>query len=194
MNNLFSKLAFVFFFISCIFNLFSQIQNSQINYIEENCVGARNLYLDDNPDVKKNGMGAWSHYENFGKREGRKWPRCLTNHIVDLNSLEEFCKKNKDTLYKIQIKNHQPIKIDNLFILENKNFNGFNYSYYENKQIKSIQEIKDGRINGKTVDFWFDKSYNSEIFKDTALLSSCTSILQKAKNDLAICLLDTARY
>ena len=90
MNNLFSKLAFVFFFISCTFNLFSQIQNSDIKYIEENCAEARNVYLDDNPDVKKNGMSAWSHYENFGKREGRKWPRCLTSHSIDLNTLEEF--------------------------------------------------------------------------------------------------------
>ena len=194
MNNLFSKLAFVFFFISCTFNLFSQIQTSDIKYIEENCAEARNVYLDDNPDVKKNGVSAWRHYENNGKGEGRKWPRCLTNHIIDLNTLEEFYKKNKDSVYKIQINNYQPIKIDSLFIQGSKNFNGLYYSYYDNKQIKAIQEIKDGRINGKTVDFWFDKSYNPNIFKDTALLNSWTSILQKAKNDLALCLLDTAKY
>jgi antitoxin component YwqK of YwqJK toxin-antitoxin module len=194
MNNLYSKLAFVFFFISCAFNLFSQIQTSEIKYIEENCTAARNLYFDDNPDVKKNGVSAWSHYENFGKREGRKWPRCLTSHSVDLNTLEEFYKKNKDSVYKIQINNYQPNKVDSLFMLDSKNFNGFYYSYYDNKQIKAIQEIKDGRINGKTVDFWFDKSYNPNIFKDTALLNSYNSILQKAKNDLALCLLDTAKY
>ena len=194
MNNLFSKLAFVFFFISCAFNLFSQIQTSEIKYIEENCAAARNLYFDDNPDVKKNGVSAWSHYENFGKGEGRKWPRCLTSHSTDLNTLEEFYKKNKDSVYKIQINNYQPIKVDSLFILDSKNFNGFYYSYYDNKQIKAIQEIKDGRINGKTIDFWYDKSYNSNNFKDTTLLSSCASILQKAKNDLALCLLDTAKY
>jgi antitoxin component YwqK of YwqJK toxin-antitoxin module len=194
MVNLFFKQIFFFFFISSAFNLFSQIQTSEIKYIQENCTAACNVYLDDNRDVKKNGMSAWSHYENYGKREGRQWPRCLTSHIKDLNTLEEFYKKNKDSVYTIQINNYQPIKIDSLFIQDSKNFNGLYYSYFDNKQIKAIQVIKDGRINGKTVDFWFDKSYDPNIFKDTALLNSCNSILQKAKNDLALCILDTAKY
>ncbi|MEN9738168.1 MAG: hypothetical protein RLZZ318_201 [Bacteroidota bacterium] len=48
---------------------------------EVNCPSAKEKYLEKNPDVKKAGMDAWSHYNSFGKREGRLWPKCddLTN-------------------------------------------------------------------------------------------------------------------
>jgi antitoxin component YwqK of YwqJK toxin-antitoxin module len=175
--------------------LFSQIQTSEITYIQENCTAACNVYLDDNPDVKKNGMSAWSHYENFGKREGRKWPRCLTSHSIDLNTLEEFYKKNKDSVYKIQqINNYQPIKIDSLFIQGSKNFNGLYYNYYDNKQIKSIQEIIDGKVRGITTEFWNDKSYIFSNYQDTVLLNNTKKILGQAKYDLALCIQDTAKY
>lgn len=31
-------------------------------------------YLDANPDVAASGMDAWTHYNTYGKKEGRKWP------------------------------------------------------------------------------------------------------------------------
>lgn len=43
---------------------------------EQDCENARKIYLQQNPDVAKAGMNAWSHYISFGKREGRKWPEC----------------------------------------------------------------------------------------------------------------------
>lgn len=42
----------------------------------ENCQYAREQYLIQNPDVKKAGVDPWTHYNEFGKKEGRKWPPC----------------------------------------------------------------------------------------------------------------------
>ncbi len=41
-----------------------------------NCEKARREYLANNLDVKKAGLDPWSHYQNYGKKEGRKWPSC----------------------------------------------------------------------------------------------------------------------
>ena len=35
---------------------------------------AKEQYLEDNPDVRKAGLDALYHYENWGRSEGRKWP------------------------------------------------------------------------------------------------------------------------
>jgi hypothetical protein len=50
--------------------------NTQVNTQEKNCDQAKKKYLDQNPDVAKNGMDAWVHYTSYGKKEGRKWPNC----------------------------------------------------------------------------------------------------------------------
>jgi hypothetical protein len=59
----------------------------QIN-TEENCLIARLLYLQQNPDVARAKRDPWSHYRNFGRREGRKWPSCQPK--VNMN----FCPKS----------------------------------------------------------------------------------------------------
>ena len=38
------------------------------------CGEARLKYLDDNNDVKKQGIDPWRHYQNSGRAEGRVWP------------------------------------------------------------------------------------------------------------------------
>ena len=53
--------------------------NKSNNPAEENCEFARSEYLVKNPDVKKAGLDPWSHYQNYGKKEGRKWPACQNN-------------------------------------------------------------------------------------------------------------------
>jgi hypothetical protein len=50
--------------------------NPQVNTQEKNCDQAKKKYLEQNPDVAKNGMDAWAHYTSYGKKEGRKWPNC----------------------------------------------------------------------------------------------------------------------
>jgi hypothetical protein len=35
-------------------------------------------YLDANPDVAASGMDAWTHYNTYGKKEGRNWPGAAT--------------------------------------------------------------------------------------------------------------------
>jgi hypothetical protein len=60
--------------------------------VEENCYPASKKYLEENPDVAKAGMDAWSHYNSFGKREGRKWYGCDS----DLKNIEINCDECKD--------------------------------------------------------------------------------------------------
>jgi antitoxin component YwqK of YwqJK toxin-antitoxin module len=189
---------------------------SAISYIIEDCELANNLYLDENPDVKKNGMEAWKHYEYFGKKEGRIWPKCLYNHIywnpnffksygsdyvlgpkgnvVTLYnlSMENYYKKVKDTAYHININSTNPLKINNTFILNDIKYNGIYYSYYDNKQIKSITEIKKGIVDGLVVEFWKNNSYDSNSFADTAIINNFNYNIQNAKRDLLSCLIDTA--
>jgi hypothetical protein len=45
-------------------------------FSQENCESARIEYLDKNPDVKKAGIDPWTHYNYYGKNEGRVWPNC----------------------------------------------------------------------------------------------------------------------
>lgn len=54
--------------------------------IEKDCESARVKYLEQNPDVAKAGMNAWSHYISYGKNEGRKWPLCKSEN--EYNSLQ----------------------------------------------------------------------------------------------------------
>jgi uncharacterized protein YoxC len=41
-----------------------------------NCDVARNAYLTNYPDVAKAGQDPWTHWNEHGKGEGRKWPSC----------------------------------------------------------------------------------------------------------------------
>jgi hypothetical protein len=62
--------------------------------VEENCYPASKKYLEENPDVAKAGMDAWSHYNRFGKREGRKWYGCDS----DQKNIEINCDECKDII------------------------------------------------------------------------------------------------
>jgi hypothetical protein len=54
---------------------------------EENCDVARNKYLELNLDVKNARIDPWAHYQNYGKKEGRKWPSCQeTNSNTNANN------------------------------------------------------------------------------------------------------------
>jgi hypothetical protein len=63
-------------FVIILLCLFSTNFSYSQSGIEENCQSARNEYLIKNTDVKNAGLDPWSHYQNYGKKEGRKWPAC----------------------------------------------------------------------------------------------------------------------
>lgn len=72
----------------------------------ENCESARNDYLNKNPDVKKAGIDPWTHYNYYGKNEGRVWPNCKDGNIegeeitkTEFNSLK-WESKGKTTFEK----------------------------------------------------------------------------------------------
>ena len=57
-----------------LFLLLSLICN--VIVAQTNCEVARKAYLDKYPDVKANGADPWTHYNLYGKNEGRIWPPC----------------------------------------------------------------------------------------------------------------------
>jgi hypothetical protein len=74
------KTSIIFsFLIILLGNLYAQ-SNQQI-MLSKDCLGAKNKYLQVNPDVAKAGMDAWVHYSTFGQREGRNWYDCNGNLI-----------------------------------------------------------------------------------------------------------------
>jgi hypothetical protein len=90
--------------------------NTEVYTVQiENCESARNDYLNKNPDVKKAGIDPWTHYNYYGKNEGRVWPKCnqkstdLTNQFVIPNSVLEISSaldQINDTLEKISYLNN----------------------------------------------------------------------------------------
>lgn len=67
-----------FFILSIFLNIFG-ISHAQINQqimLSKDCLGAKNKYLQVNPDVAKAGMDAWTHFSTFGLKEGRSWYDC----------------------------------------------------------------------------------------------------------------------
>jgi hypothetical protein len=69
-------------------NSSNDITSSQSqNLIPENCESARKEYLDKNPDVKNAGMDPWTHYNYYGKNEGRVWPACKNKEIKGFDNV-----------------------------------------------------------------------------------------------------------
>jgi uncharacterized protein (TIGR02145 family) len=169
-------------------------QIDQINYIEENCELAYKFYLNEHNDAKKNGIDAVSHYNSNVSNDRIIWPKCLINHIHDLESIESYYNLVKDTIYTVEINYPMIVKSENGFFLDGKGYSGKYYNYFENKQIKSIQEIIGGKVRGITTEFWNDKSYIFSNYQDTVLLNNTKKILGQAKYDLALCIQDTAKY
>lgn len=56
-----------------------EIKMTQSAHDESTCSIAKNKYLEQNPDVAKNGADAWLHYTLYGNKEGRIWPICTIN-------------------------------------------------------------------------------------------------------------------
>ena len=46
------------------------------DFVPRNCESARQEYLRANADVRDAGVDPWTHWNDFGKNEGRAWPRC----------------------------------------------------------------------------------------------------------------------
>jgi len=165
---------------------------SLYSYTQENCESAKIKYLELNPDVKQNGMDAWDHFTIFGKKEGRIWPKCDTKYQQN-NTSNTIVEQNNGTNFQ-NITFYPNLKLqDNKLFINDQLYNGFLYSYYNNRQVKSIQEIKEGIINGVIVEFWFDKSFDSKKYRDTALISNYNIDLQKTKLELSSNSIDTTK-
>jgi hypothetical protein len=82
------------FILSFLF-LFSTLTYSQNS--EQDCDAARQKYLQQNPDVARAGINAWTHYTSLGKNEGRKWPNC-----DNLEALKELFFESDNSIYNIQ--------------------------------------------------------------------------------------------
>jgi hypothetical protein len=67
--------------------IFASLLSFQSLFSQTNCESARKDYLEKNPDVKKAGIDPWTHYNYYGKNEGRIWPSCA--EAEDSNILTE---------------------------------------------------------------------------------------------------------
>jgi hypothetical protein len=71
------------------FSILIYAQNS-----EQDCEASRQKYLQQNPDVARTGVNAWTHYTTIGKNEGRKWPNC-----DNLEAQELFYNETDNSIY-----------------------------------------------------------------------------------------------
>lgn len=71
----------------------NNLNKTQANAVD--CEYARQQYLIQNPDVQKAGIDPWSHYNSYGKNEGRKWPDCNES-----KSSQQNISSNKSTSAK----------------------------------------------------------------------------------------------
>lgn len=87
-------------FILYLIILFPSFSNAQ----PTNCESARSEYLKINPDVARAGMDPWSHYQTFGKNEGRKWPNCKSTESISLNE-KTTLSTNENLKYDYKVSN-----------------------------------------------------------------------------------------
>jgi len=96
--------------------------------IDKDCESARVKYLEQNPDVARAGMNAWSHYLSYGKNEGRKWPLCISeeeNQTIKLD-LTTWKHSNGKFVQTEKLANNRKIWIedDNRFFYEEISIEG----------------------------------------------------------------------
>jgi len=85
-------IAFAFF---CYFKTNAQ---------DQNCDFARTEYLRLNPDVARANMDPWYHYNQHGKKEGRKWAECISDEDLEWDIIEIDYNPN-DTIIRVPSKN-----------------------------------------------------------------------------------------
>lgn len=80
---------------------------------------------------------------------------------------------------------------ENKYMLDQNLFSGMVVTYFENKQPKSIYEIREGIIKGKMTEFWVDKNYEHFKFQDTTEVSRLNTLLQNLSKNLTNKIKDT---
>jgi hypothetical protein len=119
------------------FLLFSFNSNAQSEAM--NCEVARKKYLELNPDVAKVGMDAWSHYSNYGKKEGRIWPPCSVSSGLFVNSMSNSSDSVFNSISSIGSLTSKAISQYNLNKVNNT------YDFY-NKPLSILAKIPDDVI------------------------------------------------
>jgi antitoxin component YwqK of YwqJK toxin-antitoxin module len=82
---------------------------------------------------------------------------------------------------------------DNKLYLGDQVFSGLVVKTFITNQPKSISEVKDGKINGKVIEFIEDLSFVSKLFKDTAEINILNSHISSKKKELEIAIQDTLK-
>ncbi len=145
---------------------------------EQDCENARKIYLQQNPDVAKAGMNAWSHYISYGKREGRKWPNCentvkdntkIDNKTETTSSINKNCELNGTVIFSNAIKYNGQC-IDN-------SANGWGSVELNNGDILS-GSFKQNKLQDNFIKYYFSKNKTTCIGpnKGSALNGPCISI------------------
>jgi antitoxin component YwqK of YwqJK toxin-antitoxin module len=91
---------------------------------------------------------------------------------------------------KIVIESQLTLK-ENKFYQKDQLYSGQVICLFENGQIKSMIEIKDGLPNGKTIEFLFDKSFQKTNYKDSVEIRKCHTLMSEKKAEIEINIQDT---
>lgn len=73
MRKQFINIVIPFAVILALIVLLLFLSSTREGFFQDDCEKAKTDYLAKNPDVAKAKMDPWWHYNNFGKKEGRKW-------------------------------------------------------------------------------------------------------------------------
>lgn len=129
-------------FILSVLLLLSILTHSQNS--EQDCESARQKYLQQNPDVARAGMNAWTHYTTFGKKEGRKWPKCDNSEAQ--NELYNESDNNIYNSASVEVKPNYPGGLDNFYNFFLKNFQVQNEEELKGKVFVTFVVEKDGSL------------------------------------------------
>ena len=126
--------------VSLLFSILMYSQNS-----EQDCESARQKYLQQNPDVARAGMNAWTHYTTFGKNEGRKWPKC--DNSEENKELYNEIDNNIYNSASVEVKPNYPGGLDNFYNFFLKNFQVQNEEELKGNVFVTFVVEKDGSLS-----------------------------------------------
>lgn len=136
------------FFLFFLGPFLSSVLLSQVS--TENCEFARRKYLEINTDVAKAKMDPWSHYQAYGRREGRVWPSCESSQVKDMDletaqTKPGYCELVGSIFHNNAIKYVGPCK--------NNTANGWGKLYLRDGNIATAL-FKDNKIQNEHIDLY----------------------------------------
>jgi antitoxin component YwqK of YwqJK toxin-antitoxin module len=108
--------------------------------------------------------------------------------LIVLFVLNNQVNAQNQVLFESQLKSQN----QELFLNE-KPYTGFVLNFFDNGQAKSLYEVQNGKIEGKVIEYIFDKFFNKNNFKDTVEINRTTKEFTSKKKEFDLLIQDTIR-